>query len=61
MIRTKEIREALNQLNKAYEIERQRRASIAWKHGVIWAIYRVEEGADLDDLIRLAKEKGVEF
>ena len=61
MKRTIEIKDAYKALEDAYEQDRQRRASIAWQHGVKFVVYNLQEGHKLEDIMDLAKMHGVKF
>jgi hypothetical protein len=61
MKRTLDIRNAYKALEDAYEYERQLRASIAWKNGVKWVIYQLQDGVSLKDVISSAKDRDVEL
>ena len=58
-IKNQKIADALEALNSTYESERSGRAHQAWKHGVLWVLYKLKEGMSTEEITRKAEELGV--
>jgi peptidyl-tRNA hydrolase len=57
-IRNQGIHRAHEQLNEAYEKERKGRADMAWRNGVRWVVFKLQEGETLEEIIAHAEELG---
>ena len=59
--RNERIESAVSELDAAYEQERDGRAKLAWQNGVKWAVFKLEDGASVSEVRRMATELGVDF